>query len=213
MTKSIFTLTALASLTLGTSALAGPAETAKIITHPSQGDKTDVMGATARLSRHDTGIFANFETNGLTPGHVHTIWFVVVNDPAKCETPFACTSKDVLKRSDVVASDVTGGAGVVVGEDGSATFNWHQSEGALTGGWFGAGLTEADKAEIHLVINDHGPLIDGREFDMLNSYRDGCTDESIPAPMPATARASGEAGPNTCRLVQFAIFKAPQPAS
>ena len=207
--KTLFALSTLA-LTLGTSALAGPAETSKVITHPSQGDKTEVAGATARLARHDTGIFANFETSGLTPGNVHTIWFVVVNDPAKCETPFACTSKDVLKRSDVVASDVTGGAGVVVGEDGTASFTWHQSEGAIDGGWFEAGLVEADKAEIHLVINDHGPLIEGREFDMLTSYRDGCTDDSIPGPMPASARASGKAGPNTCRLVQFSIFKAPE---
>ena len=211
--KSIFALSTIATLALGTSALAGPAETSKVITHPSQGDKTEVKGATARLIRHDGGIFANFETKGLTPGHVHTIWFVVVNDPAQCETPFACTAKDVLKRSDTVVSDVTGGAGVLVGADGAASFNWHQSEGPLPGGWFGAGLIEADKAEIHLVINDHGPLIEGRAFDMLTSYRDGCTDESIPAPMPATARASGEAGPNTCRLVQFSIFKAPQPAS
>ena len=212
MTKTFTTLTTLAAMTLGTAALADPAETAKVITHPSQGDKTVVEGAAARLIRHDTGIFANFETKGLTPGHVHTIWFVVTNDPAKCETPFACTSKDVLKRSDIVQSDVTGGAGVIVAEDGTATFNWQQSEGDMNG-WFGAGLKNADKAEIHLVINDHGPLIEGRAFEMLNSYRDGCTTESIPGPMPQAAHASGEAGPNTCRLVQFSIFKAPEASS
>ena len=51
-----------------------------------------------------------------------------------------------------------------------------------------AGLIEADEAEIHLVINDHGPLIEGREFEMLNTYRDGCMDQSIPKPMPDAAR-------------------------
>ena len=212
MIKTFTALSTLAALTLGTAAMAGPAETAKVITHPSQGDKTVVEGAMARLVRHDTGIFANFETKGLTPGHIHTIWFVVVNDPAQCETPFACTAKDVLKRSDAVTSDVTGGAGVIVAEDGSATFNWQQSEGDMNG-WFGAGLIEADEAEIHLVINDHGPLIEGREFEMLNTYRDGCMDQSIPKPMPDAARASGDAGPNTCRLVQFSIFKAPNASS
>ncbi|NNE82076.1 MAG: hypothetical protein HKN18_17540 [Silicimonas sp.] len=212
MTKLI-TLTTLASLTLGTAAFADPAETSKVITHPSQGDKTVVEGATARLVRHDTGIFASFETKGLTPGHAHTIWFVVINEPAKCETPNACTSKDVLKRSDIVKSDVTGGAGVVVGEDGTASFTWHQSEGDIADGWFVDGLVEADHAEIHLVINDHGPLLEGREAAMLSTYREGCAEDTIPGPMPATARASGSEGPNTCRLLQVAIFPAPAQAS
>ena len=211
MTK--LTLTTLAALSLGTSAFAGAAETANVITHPSQGDKTVVEGAQATLVRHEGGIFANFETSGLTPGNVNTIWFVVVNSPEKCETPHACTSKDVLKRTDAVNADVTGGAGVIVAEDGTATFNWHQSEGAMTTSWFTDGLIDADSAEIHLVINDHGPLIEGREESMLTTYRDGCTEESIPGPMPATARAQGEAGPNACRLMQFAIFKAPQAES
>ena len=61
--------------------------------------------------------------------------------------------------------------------------------------------------EVHLVLNDHGPVIEGRTADMLSTYRGGCTTESIPAPMPASARASGTPGPNQCRLVQFSIFK------
>ncbi len=211
MTK--LTLTTIAALSLGTTALAGSPESANVITHPSQGDKTVVEGAQATLVRHEDGVFANFETSGLTPGNVNTIWFVVVNSPENCETPHACTSKDVLKRTDAVNADVTGGAGVIVAEDGTATFNWHQPEGAMKTGWFEDGLINADVAEIHLVINDHGPLIEGREETMLTTYRDGCTEESIPGPMPATARAQGEAGPNACRLMQFAIFKAPQAES
>ena len=209
----LFTLTALTAMALGTGSFADTIETSTVITHPSQGDKTVVAGATARLMRHEDGVFVNFETSGLTPGNVNTLWFVVINDPAQCETPFACVTKDVLKRSDIVKSDVKYGGGLVVGPDGSAEFAWHQSEGPFEGGWFADGLMEADDAEIHLVINDHGPLIDGREFEMLNSYRDGCTDDSIPGPMPATARVQGEAGPNTCRLMQFSIFRAPGASS
>jgi hypothetical protein len=41
----------------------------------------------------------------------------------------------------------------------------------------------------------------------------GCLEESIPAPFPATARASGEPGPNQCRLVQFAQFLPSAPES
>ena len=167
--KPISMITALTLTVFGTATFADTAETTAVITHPSQGDKTVVENAEARMMRHDTGVFVSFDTQGLTPGHVNTLWFVVINDPAQCETPFACTSKDVLKRTDVVKSDVTYGGGVVAAPDGSARFAWHQAEGDMADGWFTDGMIEADNAEIHLVINDHGPLFEGREFEMLNS--------------------------------------------
>ena len=206
------TAMALVAAALATQVSGGEMETSKVITHPSQGDKMEVAGATARMIRHEDGVFVNFDTSGLTPGNVHTLWFVNINDPASCETQ-PCTAKDVLKRTDAVSADVGYAGGVVVGADGTASFNWHQSEGALSGGWFTAGLIEADNSEIHLVVNDHGPVLEGRVDQMLATYRDGCTDESIPGPMPATARAQGEAGPNACRLMQFAIFQPSAPES
>lgn len=211
--KTTMTITALTLLTFGSAVFADRAETTSVMTHPSQGDKTVVENASASMVRHDSGVFVNFDTNSLTPGNVNTLWFVVINDPAQCETPYACTTKDVLKRDTIVKSDVTYGGGVIVNAAGEASFSWHQTEGDFANGWFADGLIEADSAEIHLVINDHGPLLEGRAFDMLNSYRGGCTTESIPGPMPAIAHTKGEAGPNQCRLMQFAIFKAPQAAS
>lgn len=186
--------------------------TAPVKSHPSQGDVKVVDGATARMAVHDDGIFVNVDTQSLTPGNVHTLWLVVINNPAACEGE-NCTSKDVLKRSDIVDSDVGYAGGVVVDENGDARFAYHQTEGALNGAWFGAGLKASDAAEIHLVVNDHGPMIEGRIDQMLATYRDGCTDESIPAPMPDIARVQGEAGPNQCRLMQFAIFTPEVPAS
>jgi len=73
--------------------------------------------------------------------------------------------------------------------------------------WFGNGFTNPTGAEIHLVINDHGPLIPEMADTMLNSYRGGCTDESLPGSFPETAKADGEPGPNTCALVQATIFQ------
>lgn len=204
--------TALALTLAATTAMADTVRTAPVKTHPSQGDVKVVEAATARLATHDDGIFVNVDTQNLTPGNVHTLWLVVINNPAACEGE-NCTSKDVLKRSDIVDSDVGYAGGVIVDEDGNARFAYHQSEGALNGGWFGAGLKASEAAEIHLVVNDHGPMIEGRVDQMLATYRDGCTDESIPAPMPDTARAQGEAGPNQCRLMQFSIFKPESPAS
>lgn len=211
MKRNLTSLAATAIIALSTGAQAGEFATAGVKTHPSQGDVTVVANATARMATSDTGMFVNMDTNGLTPGNVATLWLVVINDPAQCET-HPCTAKDVLKRTDAVSADVGYAGGVVVGEDGTAQFAYHQSEGALNGGWFTDGLKDASAAEVHLVVNDHGPLIEGSAADMLSSYRGGCTDESIPGPMPETARAQGEPGPNACRLVQFSIFTA-QPSN
>ena len=205
-------LTSLALIaSLPIAAIAGTAMQ-PVKTHPSQGEPAIVDGAEARMAMDDDGLFVSLKTDGLTPGNVHTLWLVVINDPVACETS-PCTSKDVLKRSDIVSSDVGYAGGVIVDDEGYAEFAWHQEEGDLTGGWFGNGLQNLHSAEVHLVVNDHGPLLPGREAAMLSTYRDGCTDESIPAPMPATARAQGEPGPNTCRLMQFAIFSDVAPES
>ena len=72
--------------------------------------------------------------------------------------------------------------------------------------WFGNGYWNLLGAEIHLLINDHGPLVSHLAHSMLNSYRGGCRDESLPPPFPATAKADGTPGPNTCRLVQDVAF-------
>jgi len=208
--NTLITIVGAAAAILATVSVATSAEivTESVKTHPSQGDVTVVEGATARLASADDGIFVGIDTSGLTPGNVHTLWLVVVNQPAACEAD-NCTSKDVLKRSDAVSSDVGYAGGVIVGDDSKGKFAWFQPAGKLHGPWFGNGLAGPTSAEIHLVINDHGPAIDGRVADMLSTYRDGCTDASIPAPMPDTARAQGEPGPNQCRLVQFAVFQQP----
>lgn len=217
-------LSAAATLMLAGPAAAEPMRSAIVKTHPSQGKVTEVVNASAGLVAHDDGIFVSLDTNGLTPGHVHTLWLVVVNNPAACfdadavkagqkDAPEDCNSRDVLLRSNEVRSDVGYAGGVIVGPDGSARFAFHQGEGSIANSWFTAGLEQADAAEVHLVVNDHGSLLAGREREMLSSYRDGCKDDSIPGPMPATARADGTAGPNICRLVQTAIFKRAKVAS
>lgn len=210
MLKTTFTA---AALSLAASAsFASEVRVAPVKSHPFQGDIEVVQGATARLATHDDGIFVNIDPNTLTPGNAHTLWLVVIDNPTACEGE-NCTSKDVLKRADVIDSDVGYAGGVIVDENGDARFAYHQVEGPLNGGWFGTDLKASDAAEIHLVINDHGPVIEDRVDQMLATYGDGCTDESIPASMPDTARAQGEAGPNQCRLMQFAVYKPEAPAS
>lgn len=111
-----------------------------------------------------------------------------------------------LERTAETDTDVGYAAGLIAGPDGTGRFVFHQPLGAIPQAWFGIGYTNAQGAEIHLVVNDHGPLVEGMEHSMTGSYRGGCTDESLPAAFPETAKANGKPGPNTCRLLQTAVF-------
>lgn len=174
-------------------------------THPSQGDVRKVEGAEATLLTTKERAFASFTTHDLTPGNAYTLWFVAINDPAACETS-PCGPPDVLERTGETETDVGYAAGLIAGPDGTGRFVVHQPLGAIPQAWFGNDYTNAQGAEIHLVVNDHGPLIEGLEHSMLGSYRGGCTDESLPAPFPDAAKTDGEPVPNSCRLLQSAVF-------
>jgi hypothetical protein len=175
-------------------------------THPSQGDVKTVAGSKARLVRTAAGIFASLDTEGLTPGHAYTLLLAVINDPAACEAS-PCKPADVVGRSAETKSDIVGVAdGAIVGEDGKARFASFQPIGELPEAWFGNGLQDPAGAEIHLVVHDHGPMLPELGALMLTTYRSGCAHESIPAAFPDEAKMDGEPGPNTCRLVQVAIF-------
>ena len=174
-------------------------------THPSQGEVRVVKGAKAMLMTTKAGAFVSVATQELTAGNAYTLWWVVINKPAVCETS-PCKPPDVLQRSDITRADVGYADGVVVGKDGTGRFASHLPVGPLRQAWFGTGLDNPQGAEIHLVINDHGPLIPDMADTMLNTYRGGCQDEGLPPPFPPTAISDGEPGPNTCRLVQVAVF-------
>jgi len=213
MLKSTKTLLALAAISVWQApAIADPVREVTVRTHPSQGEVSQVADASARLLTDPTGAHVSMQTNGLMPGNVYTLLMAVINKPGACPV-LPCTPKDVLGRSDTVLSDVAYAGGVVATRNGHANFDYYQPLGQFQQGFFENGLSTTEGVEIHLILNDHGPLIEGREFEMLTSYRGGCSDESIPGPMPLTARAQGQSGPNTCRMVQFAQFVPDSPAS
>ena len=178
--------------------------TQEMLTHASQGPVTVVEGSVAKLRADDRGITAQVRTQGLVPGNVHTFWVVVVNRPDLCATS-PCEAPDVIGRADVVETNVVYGGGRVV-RSHTTPFLAHVPVGEIEGGWYDNAFTNPRSAEIHVIINDHGPMIPGMVREMATTYRGGCTDESIPPAFPATAFASGTPGPNTCRLVQFSIF-------
>lgn len=174
-------------------------------THPSQGDRKTIAGSQATLVRLPDGVFANLETKELTPGNAYTMWLVVLNEPHGCESS-PCMAPDVLERSAKTKSDVGYGDGIVAASDGSARLSAFQAIGDLKAAWLGNGLHDPVGAEVHLVVHDHGPLLPELAETMLMSYRGGCTDDSLPAAVPETAKSDGKPGPNTCRLVQDVAF-------
>lgn len=214
----------LAACSDGVSTLAGPApdsdpalsvgayhQSAVVNWHPQQagtGRIGPVAGAEASLVRNANGISFRLSTNSLTPGNAYTLWLVVVNNPSACNaTP--CAAPELFSN---LATDaqVRFAAGHVAGGSGNGTFAGSVKEGPLSG-WLADGSLESSMgAEVHLVINDHGPMLPEFMPGMIHTYRGGCSNSSpFPPFFPATALADGEVGPNTCRLYQAAIFPAP----
>lgn len=185
-------------------------QTVPIGWHPQSGMAGAVgSGAAAALVRRDNGVSFTFQTANLRPGNAYTVWFVVVNNPSACTT-IPCSAPDIILNP-ATNSQLTYGAGHIAGGAGQATFAGAFQAGALPDGWLaGRGLEQPLTAEIHLVLNDHGPALAAYLPDMIKTYRGGCSDASpFPAIFPATALADGEAGPNTCQLYQAAIFTTP----
>lgn len=176
----------------------------EVTTHASRGDVEVVADASAQIVTSATGATLNFNATELNPGHVYTVWFVLFNQPDACESS-PCTGADLLGNTDVVGGEAGYATGAIADENGNANFFAHMDLGDVPSAWFGNGFTNPN-AEIHLVLMDAGPVIEGMEEEMLGSLRGGCTDESVPAAYPDVAKADGFAGPNTCQLYQVAIF-------
>jgi hypothetical protein len=193
---------------LSTIALAGTYK-ADINTHPMTGSVHVVDGAKALLVTSEAGIAGSFTTKELTPGNVYTMWVAIMNAPEACAMKDVdhCTSGDVVGRADVVLGDVTIGDGMIVGDDGTATFRTFIPAGEVGRSWIGNGLTNPTGAEIHFALHDHGPAIEGKLSEMMTTAREGCIEESLPKGWPASARAWGETGPNQCSMAQFAILQ------
>ncbi len=199
----------------GPTVLAGAAhQTVGVRWHPSPMqvapplNGTPVDGAWAQLTRNDNGFSYRLHTNSLTPGNAYTLWVVVINNRAACAAD-PCSAGDIITNANT-RSQVTYGAGHVVGGSGRATFAGSIKEGPMDGWLADRSLEDAHAAEIHLVVNDHGPMLPEYMPSMIHSYRGGCADRPtspFPGVFPATALADGEVGPNSCRLTHVAVFQ------
>lgn len=167
-------------------------------------DGEEVFG-NARLTRTDSGVGYNLRTTGLEKGHATSIWWVIFNHPEHCEAGHgaaACAMPDLFDED--VNAAVQAGGGNSVGQSGRSSYAGHLSIGETTNEHplflDGPGLINPRGAEIHLVVRTHGPVIEGQNHAMYNSYEVGCT--------PETSFDAGD-GPNECADVQATVFEAP----
>lgn len=165
-----------------------------------------IQSSVAQLMTSPAGATITLSTSELTPGNVTTAWWVILTKPMLCEAK-PCSPKDVIGRADIVGTQFVYADGAVNSDDGKADFAAYLPRGAVKNGWYDQDFPNPTEAEIHLVLNDHGPLKPEIAASMLTSYRGGCRDDSLPPPFPETAKADGVPGPNACQLIQDSIFQ------
>ena len=196
----------LAAATVGGAAARADRQSSAMLWHPQTGlAGTVANGATATLVRRPDGVSFSIRTAGLHPAHAYTVWFVVINNPSACAAS-PCSGPDIVLNP-ATDSQVTYGAGHISGGSGRAGFAGSFQAGPIEGWLPGGGLWDPMQAEIQLVLNDHGPKLTAYLPEMTHTYRAGCTEASIPAIFPASARADGTPGPNSCQLYQMAVFQ------
>lgn len=145
-------------------------------------DVTTPVGASTLL-RSKKELSMTISTTGLN-SNAHTIWWIIFNKPEKCFTSNECGSADLPSPfgsgspshvADVGTSAVNA-TGLIVGPDGVGNFSASLNEGTPPDGVdvvFGPGLRDAQGAEIHLLVRDHGAAIAGTVGDQISQLTGG----------------------------------------
>jgi hypothetical protein len=130
-----------------------------------------VAGSWSSLRRTSDGVTVNIPTSDLTPG-AYTIWWIIFNNPEFCSDG-ACDGGDIFAApfepmfnddgtvgTPGVVAQVNRAGGNIVGDNGVGNFGGGLNEGDSSEGLFpGPGLVDASKAEIHIIIRYHGPVV------------------------------------------------------
>ena len=122
-------------------------------------------GAHTRLTRGDDTVWAQVHSRNLSPGHAYTVWAIVWNDPGNCGDPIPGTGS-LCGEGDL--GNVAAGSGAfwsgmsgVANAAGNLNLRGHIHEDVAPGEvLFGELLTDAENAEIHFIVRDHGPASD-----------------------------------------------------
>lgn len=140
------------------------------------GNPTNLLGGAATLFRSPHSLDATVATSGLDPNAAYTVWWVVFNNPRDCVE--GCGGDD-LARPEVRAS-VFYATGFLTANQGTANATAHLKAGPLPQGVdvvLGHGLERKNglRAEIHVVVRSHGPIIPGMVAKQISTFDPGCT--------------------------------------
>jgi hypothetical protein len=118
-----------------------------------------IPGSSAKLTRDDDGIWMRVNTTGL-PAGAYTNWWVIYNNPDKCDLPGSCAGGDLANPA--VEGAVIWATGGVVGRNGVGHFSARLDVGEIREMdqvFFIPGtLQDASKAAIQYVLKYHGPV-------------------------------------------------------
>lgn len=130
------------------------------------GTSDQVPGAAASLTRSNSGVAFTMHTS-LPAGNAETVWWIIFNNPAACSSPagpgLACGLGDVLAvfgtGDNPAEISILNADGRVVPPTGDVSFSGQLAVGSPGPGesLLPGGLTDPLGAEIHLVVDDHGP--------------------------------------------------------
>jgi hypothetical protein len=119
-------------------------------------------GAHTSLQRDGDSVHVGVHSRNLTPGHAYTVWLVIFNTPEGCVD--GC-GEDDLMRPEATNSVIWSGVGGVANNGGNLNGRGTLTEENPQGyqqlftdlGAPDPGFLDAQGAEIHTVVRDHGP--------------------------------------------------------
>ena len=147
-------------------------------------DGGEVIG-TSELVRDFTErrVSMTLNTRELRRNAPYTVWWVVFNDPSLCANPCACGPDD-LSNPGEIGIGVFWATGGTSDRFGQATFAAQIDEGEVPEGedqvpfiegvQFDRPIEDAEEAEIHLVVRDHGPLQRALLEEQITQFDGGC---------------------------------------
>jgi hypothetical protein len=141
-------------------------------------DLSIVNGSAAKLTRSEDAVWLSINTTGL-PAGAYTLWWVIFNNPEACIN--GCSEEDLANPA--VMGTVFRATGGVVSSNGVGHFRAHLEEGEIPSGVGeillpGGPLLDAQRAEIHVVLRYHGPVVERILTKQTTTQWGGCSVEA-----------------------------------
>lgn len=171
-------------------------------------NQSEIVGSNVEIIATAAGLEVLVSSVDLSPGHPITAWLVFFNDEAECSKVVGggCEPMTLHLLGMPEFGNIGFLGGALADESGTVTITGKVSTGMIPSPWWDTEFLTPLTAVYHVVLQDHGPPIDGMVEEMLATHRAGCTDDSISPWLPPPAFDDGTPGPNTCVEVQGVRF-------